>query len=132
MTKRHHRADHRHRYEDAAEEQAPQPAPEQPARAPETDPVALVEKADNVFVGVVAFADNAEMADVEPGQAELLDGGLRCGVAGKSADSGSRDGFGGQDGGFVHDGLVPVGWVPLTCGMGIFGYGGLSGRLMYR
>jgi hypothetical protein len=73
-------------HENATEEQAPQPAPDHTIRAPEPHPISGVVKADHVFLGVIALADNAEMLDVEPGISETADSSFGGVVAGKHRD----------------------------------------------
>ena len=50
-------ADHRNGQEHPAEEQAPQATPESAPASPELDPVTDIVEADDLFLGVVAFAD---------------------------------------------------------------------------
>ena len=52
--------DDRNGHEQPAKEQAPQTAPERAPRPPELDPVADIVEADDLFIGMVSLADNAE------------------------------------------------------------------------
>ena len=58
----------------AAEEQAPEAAPEGAVLAPELDPVAHVVEADHLFFGVEALPDDAVVRHVEATAGEFADG----------------------------------------------------------
>jgi hypothetical protein len=58
--------------------QAPEAAPECAALAPELDSIADIVEPDDLFFGMIPFADNTELLDVEAGRGQLLHGGFRC------------------------------------------------------
>ena len=74
-------------HEQAAKEQSPKTAPERTARAPKLDPVASIVKADDLFVGMVTLADNAEVLHLEAGRGQFFDGCFRCGMVGKDGNN---------------------------------------------
>ena len=67
--------------------QTPQPTPEGTAFAPESYPVALVVKAGDMLVGVIALADDGEVMDVKTLSAQFADGGFGFGMVGESGDN---------------------------------------------
>ena len=86
MAEHHDRADKRNRDHETAKEQAPESAPDCAILAPEHDAVTGIVKTHNFLVRVVAFADNAEVAHVDPAGGKLADGGLGVAVAREYGD----------------------------------------------
>jgi hypothetical protein len=80
------RPDQRNGHEDASEKQAPQATPHCAVSTPEPDAIIRVVEADDIFLRVIALADNAEMLDVEPSVSERTNSGFGSVVARENRD----------------------------------------------
>src|ERR1019366_8767360 len=58
-------------------EQAPEAAPERAPRAPEFDSITSAVEADDLFFGMVSFADDADIFHLEAGSGQLFHCGFR-------------------------------------------------------